>query len=196
MRRLDRAHDADEFSLVRRLRRLRPLERAGWLVETLAFEPRPDCVAKLEAQGLASHDHDHYGREDACDRFSAAEIEAIEAAMRTLHLIGLHALNVATATGRLAQLGVPQAFSLPIGASPARGEFSLAGRLDRAYNGRSAPKPLEYNSDTPTSLLESAVCLRYWLKDRFPEHDPCNSLRERPVECWKALPGRGAWRRC
>ena len=34
---------------------------------------------------------------------------------------------------------------------------SLYSRLDLAYDGVHAPKLLEYNADTPTSLLEAAV---------------------------------------
>lgn len=48
---------------------------------------------------------------------------------------------------------------------------------------------LEYNADTPTSLLESAVCQWYWLEDCFPEHDQFNSLHERLVAQWDVLAG-------
>jgi glutathionylspermidine synthase len=56
------------------------------------------------------------------------------------------------------------------------------------------PKLLEYNADTPTSLLEAAVVQWYWLQDCFPKRDQFNSLHERLVALWKELakylPGR------
>ena len=45
--------------------------------------------------------------------------------------------------------------------------------------------------DTPTSLLESAVCQWYWLEDVYPQFDQFNSLHERLVERWRELPGQG-----
>ena len=56
------------------------------------------------------------------------------------------------------------------------------------------PKLLEYNADTPTSLLEAAVVQWYWLQDTFPGRDQFNSLHQRIVELWRHLtphlPGR------
>ena len=47
---------------------------------------------------------------------------------------------------------------------------------------------LEYNADTPTSLLESAVAQWYWMEDCFPHDDQFNSLHDRLVAQWKLLP--------
>ena len=62
---------------------------------------------------------------------------------------------------------------------------------------RNPPKLLEYNADTPTSLLEAAVVQWYWLQDVFPKRDQFNSLHERLVALWKELapvPARQAHR--
>jgi len=88
---------------------------------------------------------------------------------------------------RLGQLGIPAAYWQAIETSFMRDEFSLYGRFDLAYDGVSEPKLLEYNADTPTSLLESAVAQWYWMKEKFPEHDQFNSLHERLVERWQSL---------
>jgi glutathionylspermidine synthase len=69
-----------------------------------------------------------------------------------------------------------------------REDFSIYGRFDLAWDGVSPPKLLEYNADTPTSLLESAVVQWYWLQDVAPEADQLNSLHERLVEAWKLHP--------
>jgi glutathionylspermidine synthase len=162
------------------------------MMERLRIEPRRDFAAKLEAQGLSFHDRDHYWRDDACYRFTLAQAEQIEAATKALHVMCKTALKAVSVKRRLGQLGIPEPFWGPIDASIERGDFSLYGRLDLAYDGKSPPKLLEYNADTPTSLLESAVCQWFWLKDCYPSFDQFNSLHERLVERWRALPGAGA----
>src|SRR5215471_13054843 len=64
---------------------------------------------------------------------------------------------------------------------------SLYGRFDFAFDGVHPPKLLEYNADTPTSLLEAAVVQWYWLQDTNPKRDQFNSLHERLVALWKEL---------
>jgi hypothetical protein len=44
---------------------------------------------------------------------------------------------------------------------------------------------LEYNADTPTSLVEAASPQWFWMEDRFPGADQWNSLHERLVAAWK-----------
>jgi len=153
--------------------------------------PRADRAEKLEAQGLSFHARDGYWKEDACYRFNSREIEVIEAATGELHGMCIAALEVAIEKERLGQLAIPQAFWDPIAASLKRNDFSLYGRFDLAYDGNNAPKMLEYNADTPTSLLESAVCQWFWLQDKFPAADQFNSIHERLIARWRQLPGTG-----
>ncbi len=74
---------------------------------------------------------------------------------------------------------------------------ALYGRFDIAWAGAAsgqAPKLLEYNADTPTSLLEAAVIQWSWLEDRlrglpgasfFTKADQFNSIHERLIAKWK-----------
>ena len=156
-----------------------------------AATPRPDYGSRLEAQGLSFHDRDGYWREDACYRFTLAEVEIIEAATAELHALCIQAARHLIDSGGLARLAIPEACWEAIGASLDRNDFTLYGRFDLAYDGRSPPKLLEYNADTPTALLESAVCQWYWLQDCFPRCDQFNSLHEKLVARWKRLPGLG-----
>ena len=153
--------------------------------------PRRFFAAKLADQGLSFHDVDNYWKEDVCYTFAGAEIERIEAATSALHACCLAALDHVITRGRLGELGIPEAFWALIAASAQRREGSLYGRFDLAYDGLNPPKLLEYNADTPTSLLESAVCQWYWLQDCHPQRDQFNSLHERLVERWRTLPGPG-----
>lgn len=158
-------------------------------MERLVIAPRADHGRKLESQGLSFHAWDDYWKEDACYRFTAAEIDQIEAAAEELHDIYRTAAAFVIKHNRLGQLGIPEAFWPAIAESFRNDDFSLYGRFDLAFNGKNPPKLLEYNADTPTSLLESAVCQWYWLEDVFPQHDQFNSLHERLVAQWQKLPG-------
>jgi glutathionylspermidine synthase len=153
--------------------------------------PRADRALKLEAQGLSFHARDDYWKEDVCYCFDLREIALLEAATNELHEMCMAALARAIADERLDQLAIPQAFWDPIAASLRQSEFSLYGRFDLSYDGHGAPKMLEYNADTPTSLLESAVCQWFWLQDQFPAADQFNSIHERLVARWGELPALG-----
>ena len=70
-------------------------------------------------------------------------------------------------------------------------EPSLFGRFDLAFDGRGAPKLLEYNADTPTALLEASVVQWHWMQQAIlPRHadaDQFNSLHEKLIANWRAL---------
>lgn len=155
----------------------------------LQIKPRADFGARLESQGLSFHSWDNYWKEDACYSFTLAQIEELEAATEELHAMCINAMKFAVENNRLAQLGIPEFFWDAIKNSIQQNDFSLYGRFDLAYDGVSPPKMLEYNADTPTSLLESGVCQWYWLQDVYPDQDQFNSLHEKLVAQWKLLPG-------
>ena len=68
---------------------------------------------------------------------------------------------------------------------------ALYGRFDLSWAGvRSghAPKLLEYNADTPTSLLEAAVIQWSWLEEQsIPNADQFNSIHEKLIAKWKDI---------
>jgi glutathionylspermidine synthase len=81
-------------------------------------------------------------------------------------------------------------FAVPPGAWPlvesswrAR-EPSLFGRFDLAWGGTGAPKLLEYNADTPTSLVESSLAQWQWVTQTHPGADQFNGLHEALIERW------------
>lgn len=156
-------------------------------MERLQIRPRHDFGERLESQGLSFHSWDNYWKEDACYSFTLAQIEEIEAATEELHEMCVNSMKFAVANNRLGDLGIPKTFWDAIADSIQNNDFSLYGRFDLAYDGKSPPKMLEYNADTPTSLLESGVCQWYWLEDVYPDQDQFNSLHEKLVEQWKIL---------
>jgi len=64
---------------------------------------------------------------------------------------------------------------------------SVYGRFDLSYNGTEPPKLLEFNADTPTTLIETAVVQWYWLQDKFPEYDQFNCMHEKLIEQWQRI---------
>jgi len=153
--------------------------------------PRPNFAQTLEAQGLSFHSRDSYWKEDACYRFNLRQVEIVESATNELHEMCVAALKMAIEKERLGQLAIPEVFWDPVAASLKRGDFSLYGRFDMSFDGASPPKMFEYNADTPTSLLESAVCQWFWMKDKFPAADQFNSIHQRLIDRWRQLPGAG-----
>lgn len=64
---------------------------------------------------------------------------------------------------------------------------SVYGRFDLWYGGEgTVPKLLEFNAQTPTSLVESAVTQWEWLVETGQGSDQWNSLHERLVEAWRS----------
>lgn len=153
-----------------------------------AISPRPDYLSRLESLGLTWHTHDDgqpYWREDAYYAFSMPEIETLENAVNTLQGMCLKAVEHVLAKNQFAPFGIPE-FMIPlIYGSWERDEVSIYGRFDLAFDGKNPPKLLEYNADTPTSLVEAAVIQWYWLEERFPGLDQFNSIHERLVAAWK-----------
>ena len=128
-----------------------------------------------------------YWDESHCYRFTADEIDELEAATRALHQLSLAAVEHIVTADRFEQLAIAPGFADRIRASWKARDPALAGRFDLAFDGSDPPKLLEYNADTPTALLEAAVVQWYWLQDLHPKDDQFNSIHEKLVAKWKEL---------
>jgi glutathionylspermidine synthase len=160
-------------------------------MERLRAAPRPEYTRRVESQGLSFHAREGYWTEDACYRLTVREVDVLEAATAELLALYGEALDRVIDQGRLGELAVPEAFHAALAASWRGGSPSLYGRFDLAYDGSSPPKLLEYNADTPTSLLESAVIQWTWREEVYPGADQFNSIHERLIAAWSALPEAG-----
>lgn len=154
--------------------------------------PRPDWIAQCESIGFSYHSIDGtYWDESRCYRFTADQIDQLEAVTADLHARCLDAAEHVVANGRLGELAIPPAWRERVAESWRARQPSLFGRFDFAWDGRGAPKLLEYNADTPTALLEASVAQWHWLQQaihpRMPEADQFNSLHEKLIASWRAL---------
>ena len=166
-------------------------------MERISLEPRPDWQARAEAVGFTWH-HDsgeRYWDESAAYAFSLEQIEeGIEAPTAELHQMCLDLVAEAVTSERLmGLLEIPEGLRDYVADSWKRGEPSLYGRFDFAYDGRGPAKLYEYNADTPTSVFETAVFQWLWLEDRIAdgtlpaEADQFNSLHEKLVARFRTI---------
>ena len=148
----------------------------------IANDPRPDWQKKVESVGLTWHSLEQpYWNESAFYEFTAKEVDVLEAATNELEKMTLAAAQHIIDNRLYSRMGIPE-IAVPLIESSWEAEPpSLYGRFDLAYDGVHPPKLLEYNADTPTSLLEAAVVQWYWLQDVFPKRDQFNSLHERLI---------------
>ena len=152
--------------------------------------PRIDWPRKVEELGFDFHSIDGvYWDERACYRFSAAEIDKLEAATGELQARCIEAAERVISKRDYQRFRIPEPFHALIERSWEDDEKSLYGRFDISWDGNGEPRMLEYNADTPTALLEAAVVQWYWLQEVFPQHDQFNSIHEKLIERWKGMRG-------
>lgn len=128
--------------------------------------------------------------EDFAYVFSESEIETLHAAAEEIERIMRIGVGHVIEQGRLDELGVPPALAPLIERDWRFNAPSLYGRYDLAFDGRTAPKLLEYNADTPTALFEAAILQWEWLQARHPDGDQYNSIHEALVASWAGAAAR------
>ena len=171
-------------------------------MKRIPLTPRESWQKKVESQGLIFHtleDGTPYWDESAAYQFTAAEIDTLEAAGNTLQEMCLAAAQHIIDEKRYAELDIPAEAIPAIEWAWNSEPPALYGRFDISWAGAqsgSAPKLLEYNADTPTSLLEAAVVQWNWLEElgdrlRPPftntKPDQFNSIHEKLIAKWKDI---------
>lgn len=151
---------------------------------------RHDWKQRVEEVGLTWHSADGqpYWAEGRHVTLSLAAAEVLEDAANELHQLSLQACEEIVARGWWDRLALPAKAIPLVEESWRERDVSLYGRFDLAWNGSGTPKLLEYNADTPTSLLEAAVVQWQWLEETSPHLDQLNSLHEALIERWALFP--------
>ena len=157
-------------------------------MERETFTPRANWQKTVEEQGLTFHSNDNpYWNESTGYRFSIAEVDKLEKAANDVHELCLGAAQHIIDRDLFHRLSIPDNAAQLIVDSWNRDQLHLYGRFDFVFDGKGEPKMLEYNGDTPTSLLEASVIQWNWMKDRFPYLDQFNSIHEKLVARWNQL---------
>ncbi len=170
------------------MRREHHAPRRGW-EQIVADQGMCFGVPARDATGAARP----YWDESVHYVFDMEEVLSIEASVEVLHSMCLNAVEQVVLTERYRDFGLPEWSWEHVEKSWRRSDPYLYGRFDLRYDGRRPPKLLEYNADTPTTLLEAAILQWHWKTDVFPEDDQWNSLHEKLVAQWgkirNQLPG-------
>jgi glutathionylspermidine synthase len=157
-----------------------------------ACSPRPDWPAKVESIGLTYHSYETgpYWDESACYELNVREVNVLEAAANALHFLCIDAAEAVIKNNWWERLAIPPQAVPPILASWERDDFSLYGRFDLSFDGVTPPKLLEYNADTPTTLVEASVAQWFWLQETRRGADQFNSIHERLIAAWRRWRGK------
>jgi len=159
--------------------------------------PRPNWQSNVERHGLTFHSPaamapQPYWDESAAYQFTAAEIDTLEAAGNELQTMCLAAAQHVIDHNRYEELGIPPEVAPLIEWAWNNEPPAIYGRFDIVWAGASSghpPKLLEYNADTPTSLIEAAVIQWDWMEELGPalgaKPDQFNSIHERLIAKWK-----------
>jgi glutathionylspermidine synthase len=166
-------------------------------MQRIVCPERDDWQSTAATMGFTFHtvDGQRYWDESAYYAFSLDEIERdIEAPTAEIEAMCRELVSRAVDDDRyLRLLKIPESFWTYIAASWKRGDPSLYGRFDLAFDGQAPAKLLEYNADTPTSLFEAAVFQWTWLEQAIERRiiparsDQYNSLHESLIEAWKKV---------
>ncbi|NKQ53468.1 glutathionylspermidine synthase family protein [Amycolatopsis sp. K13G38] len=159
--------------------------------------PRRDWQRIVEEQGLVFGSPARYGTgkdrpywdESVHYVLEMDEVLSLEADVELLHSMCLEAVDNVVLTERYREFGIPEWVWPHIAESWKRRDPHVYGRFDLRYDGNGPAKLLEYNADTPTSLLEASVLQWHWKTEVFPDDDQWNSIHERLVERWGEIRG-------
>lgn len=143
-----------------------------------------------------------YWDESAAYQFTAKEIDELEKAADTVYEMAVATVDELIQTQRLDKLYIPEKYHQMIEASwnrelgrdkegnPIFSDPSMIGRFDFTLDENGVPKVLEFNADTPTSLLEAAVVQGEWLETngQTPKgSEQYNMIHEKMVAGWQWL---------
>lgn len=157
-------------------------------MKRISIEPRKDYVKKIEELGFnfyADPDGHKYYKEDAIYEFSMNEIEELEKAGNEGYKMFCDCFQYIYDYDLWNLFGIPERLIPYIKKSWDEDQLSIYGRFDMVFSPIDGmPKILEFNSDTPSLLLESSI-LQWTLKEeKFPDADQFNSIHEHLVNSW------------
>lgn len=157
------------------------------------FKPRPNWMERCKAVGfdyynLPSSDGSGYWSDEVGYEFTLAQVDHLDDATNELHAMCMELIADLIKRGDYhTAYGFSDGTKSLIEKSWKRGDKHLYGRFDLAYDGDI--KMLEYNADTPTSLLEASVVQWHWVEEveGIPNRDQFNSIHEKLIEQWKVV---------
>jgi glutathionylspermidine synthase len=138
---------------------------------------RIDYKEKLEELGFSFHtiDNEKYWNEGTYYEFSLEEIDTIEDATNELHQMCLKGVEYVIKNNLFSKLKINEKLIPLIKKSWEQHKPTLIGRMDFTFKD-GIPKLMEYNADTPASLIESSMVQWYWKEELFPNNEQFNMI--------------------
>lgn len=157
-------------------------------MDRISVTPRPNYQEKIEQLGFDFHAA--YWKEEAYYLLCADEVEKLEQATRQAYQMVCEAARhiIEERPQWMEQvLKIPPHVCRRIKYAWDEDEPSLYGRFDFLIAPDGTPKILEFNADTPTSLLEASLIQWQWKEDLFSYRDQYNGIHEALVQSWKDM---------
>lgn len=159
----------------------------------VSSDPRSSWQDRIYQQGLVYNDTVlpsgeviSYWSESAHYAFGAAEVDELEKVTAELWDMCIAAGDHMLEHPELcARMGIPQWAMEQIRRTWDEEPPSVYGRFDLRYDGSGPAKLFEFNADTPTSLVESAVVQWHWFEDTRHGDDQWNSVHEQLIAAWQ-----------
>ncbi len=153
--------------------------------------PRDDWRAKCESVGFSFYDlpsegGESYWRETVAYEITYQEVLQLERETQEIFDRCMDAVEHIVRNRRFNEFHIPEQFWDEITRSWDEDDPTVYGRFDLAWQPGGRPaKVLEFNADTPTSLVESAAAQWWWMKDVQGEtSDQFNSIHEKLIAQW------------
>lgn len=158
-------------------------------MKRIKVNPRKDWLLKNNQEGFdfSFVDGDPYWIESFAYEFNYQQILELEKATKELFDMSCEAVERVIKYNLFDKFKINPNYIQTIMNSWEKDDFSIYGRFDFSYDGKSPPKLLEFNADTPTALLESSVIQWKWLEEQsyqLKNNDQFNSIHEKLIENW------------
>ncbi len=156
----------------------------------LIIQPRNNWQAIVEQQGFIWHTASNaaYWNESAYYEFTYHDIQEIKHATTELYEMFLEAGQYVIDNELFHLFCIPPKFIDYLVQSWNDSPPCLNyGRFDLAYDGITPPKLLEFNCDTPTSLVEASIIQKKWLCDVFHDKNQFNFIESSIIDKWHTL---------
>lgn len=159
-----------------------------------SIQPRPNWEKIVSESGLTFHTFEGkpYWYESAYYDIPNSLVSALYEAAESAHQLCLHVVDEIVANERWAECGLPPDVGEAVCESWRRQKSQyLYGRFDFLLTKSGEIKLLEYNADTPTSLLEATVIQEEWAQAVKSGAKTESGVWEALVEQWKMLIDQG-----
>jgi glutathionylspermidine synthase len=145
---------------------------------------RKNWQKKVEDVGFHFYETDglSYWDESVYYEFTTEQIDHLEEVTEDLYMMCLELVDHVIRHNLFHKLAIPEPFWDYVRASWRNERPGIYGRFDFWYDGKSEPKLLEFNADTPTALFEASVVQYYWLQDFDAGKDQFNSIHEKLLD--------------